>query len=293
MASAVSSRSAATARSVSKMDALRELSKGLKIDAEFCPPDVADPFDTVKWSMRTAAIKDDSGGVFFEQHDAEIPESWSQLATNVVVSKYFYGELNTPERETSVRQLIGRVTRTIADWGREDGYFASAEDAERFYDELTFGVEPTRRWLDEALTELSRDEGGPLTLTAFQERFKIREPEEFHSDDEFGKSETFRALRNVWLRNKLQRMLDERVTLKCQIPRCFGYGVGAHCPPNTLKPAELRDIRKALNTLMRALRRRRPERGPAQHSREAIDILLDHLDRDRDLYPHRAVRVRG
>ena len=60
-----------------------------------------------------------------------------QLATNVVASKYFYGELNTPERENSVRQLVNRVTRTIADWGRSDGYFATTADAERFHDELT------------------------------------------------------------------------------------------------------------------------------------------------------------
>ncbi len=83
------------------------------------------PFDQVSWDRRTAAIKDERGRVIFEQTDCEIPKSWSQLATNVVVSKYFYGEINTPERETSVRQLVDRVTRTIADWGREDGYFAS------------------------------------------------------------------------------------------------------------------------------------------------------------------------
>ena len=95
------------------------------------------PFDQVSWDRRTAAIKDERGRVIFEQTDCEIPKSWSQLATNVVVSNYFYGEINTPERETSVRQLVDRVTRTIADWGREDGYFASDEDSERFYDELT------------------------------------------------------------------------------------------------------------------------------------------------------------
>ena len=96
-----------------------------------------EPYDLVEWDLRTAAIKDEKGRVLFEQVDCEIPRGWSQLATNVVVSKYFYGEINTPEREGSVRQLVDRVTRTIADWGREDGYFASPEDAERFYDELT------------------------------------------------------------------------------------------------------------------------------------------------------------
>ncbi len=97
----------------------------------------ASPFDQVEWERRTAAIKDERGKVIFEQTNCEIPKSWSMLATNVVVSKYFYGEVNTPERETSVRQLIDRVTRTIADWGREDGYFASQADADTFYGELT------------------------------------------------------------------------------------------------------------------------------------------------------------
>src|SRR5215217_4007228 len=95
------------------------------------------PFDQVDWELRTAEIKDERGRVIFQQNGCEIPKGWSQLATNVVASKYFYGEINTPERETSVRQLVDRVTRTIADWGRDDGYFASAEDGERFYDELT------------------------------------------------------------------------------------------------------------------------------------------------------------
>jgi ribonucleoside-diphosphate reductase alpha chain len=95
------------------------------------------PFDRVEWDLRTAEIKDERGRLIFQQTGCEVPRTWSQLATNVVASKYFYGEINTPERETSVRQLVNRVTRTIADWGREDGYFATADDAERFYDELT------------------------------------------------------------------------------------------------------------------------------------------------------------
>ncbi|MEN6494895.1 MAG: hypothetical protein ABFD16_11510, partial [Thermoguttaceae bacterium] len=91
--------------------------RGLMVEAVFCPIDVEDPFDTVQWDLRTAAIKGEGGEVVFEQKDCEIPANWSQLATNVVVSKYFYGELGTVERETSVRQLIHRVCRTIADWG--------------------------------------------------------------------------------------------------------------------------------------------------------------------------------
>ena len=111
--------------------------EGLKIDSRFCPEGV-EPFETVDWEVRSAAIKDENGEVLFEQTDCEIPTTWSQLATNVVVSKYFYGEPGTPEREKSVRQLIHRVTRTIADWGIADGYFDSAEDGERFYNDLSW-----------------------------------------------------------------------------------------------------------------------------------------------------------
>ncbi|MEZ6116546.1 MAG: vitamin B12-dependent ribonucleotide reductase [Pirellulaceae bacterium] len=113
-------------------------SKGLRIETTFCPDDVQCPFDTTEWELRSAAIKDENGAVLFEQTDCEIPAAWSQLATNVVVSKYFYGEVGTPERENSVRQLVHRVTRTIADWGVADGYFASPEDGERFYRDLTW-----------------------------------------------------------------------------------------------------------------------------------------------------------
>ncbi|MHB1557641.1 MAG: vitamin B12-dependent ribonucleotide reductase [Isosphaeraceae bacterium] len=102
------------------------------------------PFDEVEWDLRTAEIKDERGRAIFQQVDCEVPRSWSQLATNVVVSKYFYGDVaagnGSPaegKREHSVRLLIDRVTRTIADWGKEDGYFANADDAERFYEELT------------------------------------------------------------------------------------------------------------------------------------------------------------
>ena len=112
--------------------------KGLSIASEFCPESAESPLDTVEWELRTAAIKGENGEVVFQQRDCEIPASWSQLATNVVVSKYFYGELGTGEREKSVRALVHRVTRTIADWGIQDGYFASAEDGERFYRELAW-----------------------------------------------------------------------------------------------------------------------------------------------------------
>jgi len=96
------------------------------------------PFDMVKWVRRRARITGDKGQVVFEQENVEVPEFWSQLATNIVASKYFYGELGTPQREYSLRQLIHRVVRTITDWGLADGYFATAEDAEVFYDELVY-----------------------------------------------------------------------------------------------------------------------------------------------------------
>ena len=110
---------------------------GLTIKPTFCPLNV-DPFETVEWETRTAAIKGDGGDVVFEQNDCEVPAFWSQLATNVVANKYFYGEIGTSEREHSVRQLVHRVSRTIADWGLQDGYFASPDDAETFYRDLSW-----------------------------------------------------------------------------------------------------------------------------------------------------------
>lgn len=112
----------------------------LKFDSTFCPPasEVAEVFDTVNWEIRSSSIKDENGEILFEQNNCEVPTFWSQLATNVICSKYFYGEVGTPEREFSVRQLVHRVSRTIADWGLEDGYFASKEDGERFYRDLSW-----------------------------------------------------------------------------------------------------------------------------------------------------------
>ncbi len=102
------------------------------------------PFDQIEWERRTAEITDDGGKVIFKQEDIEVPKSWSALATKIAVSKYFYGDIANGTdpykggRETSVRQLIHRVTRTITDWGMADGYFADAEAAEVFYDDLTW-----------------------------------------------------------------------------------------------------------------------------------------------------------
>ncbi len=96
------------------------------------------PFDETTWERRTAAITNTRGETIFEQKGVEFPASWSQTATAVVVSKYFRGTLDTPERESSVRQLIGRVVGTIGQWGREGRYFATESDARIFEDELTW-----------------------------------------------------------------------------------------------------------------------------------------------------------
>ncbi len=96
------------------------------------------PFDEVEWEFRTAAISNDRGEKIFEQKDVEIPKFWSMTATNVVVSKYFYGQIGSPQRETSVRQLVDRVARSYYTWGLRDGYFASEQDAEIFYQELLY-----------------------------------------------------------------------------------------------------------------------------------------------------------
>ena len=94
------------------------------------------PYDQVQWELRTATIGNDRGAVIFEQKDVEIPADWSQTATNIVVSKYFHGRMGSPERETSVRQLVHRVVDTITEWGAEGRYFSSGEDAGNFRNEL-------------------------------------------------------------------------------------------------------------------------------------------------------------
>jgi ribonucleoside-diphosphate reductase alpha chain len=109
--------------------------EGLKVPRRFTTPGVH-PFDTVDWELRDARIGQGEN-VAFEQAEVEFPKSWSQNATNIVAQKYFRGQLGAPERERSVRQMVGRVAGTIARWGREGGYFASEEDADAFEAELT------------------------------------------------------------------------------------------------------------------------------------------------------------
>jgi ribonucleoside-diphosphate reductase alpha chain len=109
---------------------------GLEFQRRFTDGKVS-PFDKVEWERRTALIGNDKGQVIFRQENVEVPKTWSMTATNIVASKYFHGKPNTPERETSVRQLIGRVVDTIVRWGEEGGYFASTESKNIFRDELT------------------------------------------------------------------------------------------------------------------------------------------------------------
>src|SRR3990170_4350125 len=110
---------------------------GLKFQRFFTQAGVS-PYERVEWERRTASISNEKGEVVFEQHNVEVPADWSQTATNIVASKYFHGQRGTPERETSVRQLVGRVADTLAQWGHESGYFATTEDRDIFRDELAY-----------------------------------------------------------------------------------------------------------------------------------------------------------
>jgi ribonucleoside-diphosphate reductase alpha chain len=127
---------ARTVKSAKRASAAGRKEKTLPLQRVFSSAGVS-PFDQVEWDRRTAEITDDGGKAIFKQEHVEVPKAWSQLAAKVVVSKYFYGEQHTSERETSVRQLIHRVCRTISDWGVKDGYFSKAE-GDIYYDELVW-----------------------------------------------------------------------------------------------------------------------------------------------------------
>jgi ribonucleoside-diphosphate reductase alpha chain len=109
--------------------------RGLSVERRFSTPGVH-PFDQIEWEIRDALIGDPAEPAF-EQRGVEFPATWSQNATNIVAQKYFRGRVGSPERESSVKQMIGRVAGTIAGWGRADGYFGAEEDAEAFEMELT------------------------------------------------------------------------------------------------------------------------------------------------------------
>src|SRR5438552_15521661 len=120
---------------VEENGSLAKAQKGLDFRRYFTREGIS-PYDTVEWEYRTAAITSESGEVIFEQKDIEVPKSWSMTATNIVASKYFHGKKGSPDRESSVRQLVGRVATTITGWGRQGGYFAAEQDASIFHDEL-------------------------------------------------------------------------------------------------------------------------------------------------------------
>ena len=109
--------------------------KGLTFTRRFSKEGVS-PYDELQWERRTASITDTKGNTIFEQKDVEVPVDWSMTATNIMASKYLHGQMGTPERESGVRQLVGRVAETIRAWGLAGSYFASAEDAAIFHDEL-------------------------------------------------------------------------------------------------------------------------------------------------------------
>jgi ribonucleoside-diphosphate reductase alpha chain len=110
--------------------------KGLVFERYFTDGRIS-PFDKVEWEKRTALIGNEKGVTIFKQEDVEVPKSWSQTATNIVASKYFHGKHGTAERESSARQLIGRVVNTVVRWGEEGGYFADEVSRDAFRDELT------------------------------------------------------------------------------------------------------------------------------------------------------------
>ena len=110
---------------------------GLRFGRYFTP-EGSHAYDLIEWERRTAAIIGEKGQVIFEQKDVEVPRAWSQLAINVVAQKYFRGSPGSPERETSVRQIIDRVVETLAKWGLEGAYFASDEDAQNWAEELRY-----------------------------------------------------------------------------------------------------------------------------------------------------------
>jgi len=119
----------------SQRERTRKAAPGMKIE-RFFTRSGDDGFRGVEWELRTASIVGEGGKIVFEQREVEVPKAWSQTATNVVVQKYFRGQLGTPERERSVRQLICRVADTITDWGMKDGYFADQESADNYRAEL-------------------------------------------------------------------------------------------------------------------------------------------------------------
>jgi ribonucleoside-diphosphate reductase alpha chain len=202
---------------------------GLVIDRVFSA-EGTDPFASVEWERRDAAIRNKEGEAIFEQKDVEFPVSWSPIAMNVVASKYFYGEVSRSGedpahggRESSLRQLVHRVTRTIADWGTEQGYFASAEDGERFYDELTwlcvnqYGSFNSPTWFNVGLHHQYgvRDRGGK-TLYGWDEETKSVVPV-----DPYGRPQA-----SACFIISVEDSIDDIWQLMAESARLFKFGSG-------------------------------------------------------------------
>ena len=126
---------ARTRDEIGTIDGVHAADAGLAIERRFTRAGVH-PFDEIEWEIRDALIGDPAKPAF-EQRDVEFPKTWSQNATNIVAQKYFRGQMGSPEREHSVKQMVGRVAGTIAGWGREGGYFATDDDGDAFEAELS------------------------------------------------------------------------------------------------------------------------------------------------------------
>jgi ribonucleoside-diphosphate reductase alpha chain len=124
-----------TAAAGQKKGAAGRTLTGLSIRRVYSDPSVS-PYEAVEWELRTAAITSEKGETIFEQRNVEVPKSWSQTATNIVAQKYFHGHIGTPERESSVKQLIERVVKAITGYGEKGGYFRTSADRDAFHDEL-------------------------------------------------------------------------------------------------------------------------------------------------------------
>jgi ribonucleoside-diphosphate reductase alpha chain len=214
------------------------IENGLTIERVFSRED-AHPFDSVEWDRRDAAIRNPSGEAVFEQKDVEFPKAWSQLATNVVASKYFYGDVSRSGedpakggRESSLKQLVHRVTRTIADWGTEQGYFASEEDGERFYDELTwlcvnqYGSFNSPVWFNVGLHHQYgvRDSGGK-TIWAWD-----KEKEEIVAVDPYEKPQA-----SACFIISVNDSIDDIWQLMGESARLFKFGSGVGADWSTLR----------------------------------------------------------
>ncbi len=122
---------------VKTLDGTGDGKRGLHVERLLTKPGVH-PYDEVQWELRNAVISSEKGEKIFVQEGVEFPTTWSMTATNIVTSKYFRGHLGTAGRETSLRQLIDRVAKTITEWGRKGNYFATEEDSQVFEHELTY-----------------------------------------------------------------------------------------------------------------------------------------------------------